>query len=377
MKVLVSPGAFKGSLGALQAGECIVAGLQRSGLDADLTLLPIADGGDGTLDVLLNAAPDSRQETATVRDPLGRPVRAAYGLIETGQTAIIEMAQASGLNRLSTRELNPFKASSYGTGQLMLAALKAGARKFMVGLGGSATVDGGSGALMALGARFRDNNGRAIIQQGGGILGKIAEIDLSGFDPRWADCEIQVLVDVDNPPNGERGAAAVFAPQKGAVPDQIPILDAGIANFVAKLGEATGRDVSELPGGGAAGAMAAGLAGGLGAELIPGAETVLAFISFDDAVQQVDLVVTGEGRMDEQTVGGKGPFGVALRAAQYGVPTMALVGSLGVDEAVLHDAGLAAVQPILDRPMPLEFAMRDAAELLERAALRLGYTLKL
>jgi glycerate 2-kinase len=377
MKVLVSPGAFKGSLGALQAGECIVAGLQRSGLDADITLLPIADGGDGTLDVLLNAAPDGRMETVTVRDPLGRPVRAAYGIIDNGETAIIEMAQPSGLGLLTPRELDPLKASSYGTGQIMALALKQGARKFMIGLGGSATVDAGSGALLALGARFLDENGRPIMQQGGRILGKVASIDLSQIDSNWADCEVNILVDVDNLPTGERGAATVFGPQKGATPEQIPTLDAGIKNFLTHLEAASGRQVLNLKGGGAAGAIAASLAGALDGKLISGVDTILAFIGFDKAAQAADLVITGEGRMDDQTIDGKGPFGVALRAAELGVPTLALVGSISVDEAVLHHAGLAAVHPILDRPQPIEFAMRDAADLLERAALRLGYTLKL
>lgn len=377
MKILVAPGAFKNSLRATVAADAIAEGLARSGLGAELVKLPIADGGNGTLDVMLAAATDGGRYTVTVRDPLGRPVRADYGLIDDGKTAVIEMALASGLELLSPDELNAMRTSTYGTGQLMAHALNAGARKFIIGLGGSATVDGGSGCLMALGARYYDANGRAIVQSGGGALAKIARVDVSGVDPRWRECEILAAVDVENPPFGDDGAAAVFGPQKGASPDDVPKLDAGLQQFFAALRDAAGADVSGLQGGGAAGAFSAGLYAGLGAELVSGSDLILQTIGFDAHLANAALVITGEGRMDAQTISGKGPFGAALRAKERGVPTVALVGGVGVDDAVLHDAGLAAVLPIIDKPMPLEIALLDARELVERAALRLGYLLQI
>jgi glycerate kinase len=231
MKVLVAPGAFKGSLKATDAADCIIHGLQRSGLDADLVRIPIADGGNGTLDVMLAATPSAERVTVTVRNPFGRPVKADYGLIDNGQTAIIEMALASGLEVLGREKPNAMKASTYGTGQLMAHALEAGARKFIIGLGGSATVEGGSGLVMALGGRLLDGNGKPILQQGGAMLDKVASVDLTALDPRWADTVVQVAVDVENPPFGDNGAAAIFGPQKGATEEQIPRLDAGIARI--------------------------------------------------------------------------------------------------------------------------------------------------
>lgn len=377
MKIVIAPGAFKHSLAATEAAQQIEAGLRRSGLDADMVQLPIADGGNDTLAVMLNSVADGERVTLTVRNPLGRPVKAAYGLIDGGKTAVIEMALASGLALIGSQERNPMRASTYGTGQLMADALERGARRFIIGLGGSATVDGGSGCLVALGARLLDANGRPLLQQGGGMLAQVASVDLSGLDSRWADCEILAAVDVDNPALGPQGAAAVFGPQKGAVTEAIGKLDAGLSNFIGALVSATGRDVRDLRGGGAAGAFAAGLAGALGAELVSGSDLILSQIGFDAHVRDADWVITGEGRMDEQTIEGKGPFGAALRAQELGVRTVALVGGLGVDDAVLHDAGLTAVLPIVDGPMPLEQAIMDADVLLERAALRLGYLLQL
>lgn len=375
-KIVVAPGAFKNSLQATTVAAAITRGLERSGLNAEIIQLPIADGGNGTLDVMLAADPNSERRTLAVRDPLGRPVQASYGLIDGGKTAVIEMALASGLELLGT-QLNVMRASTYGTGQLLNFALEAGARRFIIGLGGSATVDGGSGCLTALGARLLDQNGKPILQQGGGILEKIGSVDLNGIDPRWQACEVLVAVDVENPTLGNDGAAAVFGPQKGASPEDIPRLEVGLTRFFTAMQRATGIDVRDLPGGGAAGALAAGLVVGLGAKLVSGSDLILEHIGFESHLKNASLVVTGEGRMDAQTVSGKGPFGVALKAQAYGVPTVALVGGLGVDDAVLHNAGIAAVLPVVDHPMPLEYALAHAESLVERAALRLGYLLQL
>lgn len=377
MKILIAPGAFKHSLPAPAAADAIARGLRRAGFGSAWVTLPIADGGNGTLDVMLAAADDGERRTVTVRDPVGRPVRADYGLLDGGQTAVIEMALASGVELLSAGERNAMRTSTYGTGELMAHALDAGARRFIVGVGGSATVDGGAGCLMALGARLYDANDRPILQRGGGVLAKVARVDMSAVDARWRECEIQVAVDVENPPFGENGAAAVFGPQKGASADDIPTLEQGLRHFFGALQAATGADVSNLTGGGAAGALSAGLYAGLGAELVSGIDLILAYIGFNAHLADAALVVTGEGNMDAQTVEGKGPFGVALRAREHAVPTVALVGGLGVEDTVLHEAGLAAVLPIVDKPMPLDAALANAPALLERAAVRLGYLLQL
>ena len=376
-KILVAPGAFKNSLSATAAADAIIQGLTRSGIEANLVKLPIADGGNSTLDVMLVADETGERITKMVRDPFSKPVNADFGLIDDGKTAVIEMALASGLELIASRGLNPMRASTYGTGQLMGFALDAGARKFIIGLGGSATVDGGSGCLLALGAKFFDENDRPIIQQGGGMLSKVRRVDFSGIDPIWHKCEILVAVDVDNPTLGERGAAAIFGPQKGATEDDIPVLEASLAQFFETVYRDVGVDVRELEGGGAAGALAAGLVAGLGAKLVSGSDLILDYIGFDEEITNADLVITGEGRMDEQTIGGKGPFGIALQAKEHGVPTVALVGGLDVDDQILHDAGVEVVLPIMDKPMPLEVALKDAHNLLERAALRLGYILQL
>jgi glycerate kinase len=372
MKIVIAPGAFKHSLSANAAAEAIARGIQRSGLDAELVLLPIADGGNGTLDAFL-AGGGERRSAATV-DPLGRPMRGAFGLLPDGETAVIEMALASGLELLRPGELNPLVTTTYGTGKLMQAALDVGAKRMIVGMGGSATVDGGAGCLQALGVRLLNAYGQEI-PSGGNALTSIYTIDTSGLDPRWRDVEVIIASDVDNPTVGERGAAAVFGPQKGAGPHEVRILEGGLRHFFIKVRDQFGVDVLDVPGGGAAGALSAGLMAFLGGRIESGIDLILQHRGFDQHLRDAELVITGEGRMDEQTIGGKGPIGVARRARDAGVPTIALVGGLNADDAVLHEAGLQAVLPIVTGPMSLDDALRRAPELLERAALRLGYIL--
>ena len=377
MKVIIAPGAFKNSLKATEVADAIERGLRRSGLDSVFINLPIADGGNGTLDVILTHAKDGKRQTITVKNPLGRPVKAAYGLIESGRTAVIEMALASGMELLSPGDLNPMRASSYGTGQLIKHAFDSGARRFIVGLGGSATVDGASGCLMALGVKFYDASGKVILQQGGGMLDRIATVDFSDLDEDWHSCEILVAGDVDNPPVGDNGAAAVFGPQKGARDVDIVPLDRGLAQLLSVLDHATGRSTLTLKGGGAAGAMAAGLVSGLGATLVDGSEFILEHIGLVSNLEGASLLITGEGYMDTQTLSGKGPLATAVLAQSYDVPSVAFVGGMGADDSLFHDAGLTAVLPIVNQPMSLEEALANASMLVERAALRLGYLLQL
>lgn len=372
MKILIAPGAFKHSLTARAAAEAIERGLRRSDLDAQFVRLPIADGGNGTLDAFL--AGGGKRLHKLVLDPLQRPILASYALLDDGETAVIEMAAASGLELLRPGELNPLLTTTYGTGTLLKAALDAGAKRFIVGMGGSATVDGGAGCLQALGVRLLDPYGQDI-PLGGGALGSIYTLDTSGLDPRWKNVEVIIASDVDNPAVGEQGAAAVFGPQKGAGPHEVRILEAGLRHFFTKVRDQFQIDVLDIPGGGAAGAFSAGLMAFLGGRIQSGIDLVLEYNGFDQQVQDADLVITGEGQMDEQTIHGKGPIGVARRAREYGVPTVAIVGGLNTDDALLHQAGIQAVLPIITRPMSLDDALRNAPELVERAALRLGYLL--
>jgi glycerate kinase len=373
-KILIAPGAFKHSLSAGQAAQAIEDGLRRSGLQAHLLRLPIADGGNGTLDAFL--AGGGQRHTVTVEGPLGHPVEAAFGLLKDGRTAVIEMALASGLELVSAWQLNPLAASTYGTGQLMLAALKAGAQRIIIGLGGSATVDGGAGCLQALGVGLYDAYGQPV-PRGGGALDQVFIVDPQGLDPRWRQVEVLVAVDVDNPALGDHGAAAVFGPQKGANPQQVARLENNLRHFFTLINDQLGRDVRSIPGGGAAGALAAGLMAFLNTRTESGIDLMLKHSGFADHLHQADLVITGEGRMDAQTAYGKGPVGVAKLAASRGVPTVALAGGLDVDDAELHAAGIQAALPIVTRPMTLDDALENAASLLERAALRLGYLLQM
>lgn len=375
MHILIAPGAFKHSLSAADVAQAIARGLEQSNLAATWHLLPIADGGNGTLDAFL--ATGGERVTMTAHDPLMRPVDAAFGLIDDGKTAVIEMAQASGIELLTDDERDPFRATTYGTGELLQAALERGARRFIIGMGGSATVDGGIGALMALGVRFYDADGIALQPDAGRDLQSIAQIDPTGLDTRWRDCEIIIASDVDNPLLGAQGAVAVFGPQKGATDDDVPQLEARLRHVFTLIAEQHDADVRDIAGGGAAGGLSAGLLAFLGGRIAPGIDLLMQHNDFVAHLKRADLVITGEGQMDAQTVHGKGPIGVARLARQHGVATVALVGGLDVHDAILHEAGIQAVLPVVDQPMPLADALARATELVERAALRLGYVLQI
>ncbi len=374
MKIVIAPGAFKHSLTARQAAEAIARGLRESALAAELLLLPIADGGNGTLDAFLAAG--GQRITVKTTDALGRPLLAEIGLLPDAQTAIVEMALASGLEKLRFGELNPLVTSTWGTGLLMQAALNSGARRIIVGMGGSATVDGGAGALAALGVRLLDAYGQPV-EAGGGTLSAVQSVDLSGLDPRWAQVELILASDVRNLAVGANGAAAVFGPQKGAGPHEIRLLEAGLRHFLARLAAASGRDVLHTEGGGAAGALAAGLMSALGGRIESGVDLLLDHNGFDAALVGAGLVITGEGRLDSQTLGGKGPLGAAQRACNAGVPAVALVGGLDAPADALRAAGFAAVLPITPRPCALQEALEQADAWLTDSARRLGDVLAL
>ena len=377
-KIIVAAGALKGSLSATAAADAIQRGLIKSGWNAYIVILPIADGGDGTLDAFLSST-GGQQINCRAHDPLGREIDSAFGLLPDG-TAVIEMAQASGLALLDPAQVNPssaLAASTYGTGELIRAALDHGAKRVIVGLGGSASTDGGAGCLAALGVRFLDSQGHALKQFGGGTLDQIAHIDTTDLDSRTRQVEWIIATDVQNPAVGEQGAAYIFAPQKGAH-DQATVmrLDNNLRHFFERARIHSGNDVSEIGGGGAAGAFAAGLIAFLGGRIQSGIDLLLDQVGFDAQVANATFVITSEGRLDGQTLGGKAPLGVARRAAAYDVPTIALVGGLQGDPAALVAHGLIPF-PILPAPMSLEQAVRDADALIEGAAQRLGYLLQI
>ncbi|MFP4323468.1 MAG: glycerate kinase [Anaerolineales bacterium] len=369
MQIAIAPNAFKGSLTAAQAAEAIAQGLEQSALNARLWQWPLADGGDGTLDVLLHE-PGAQRYSISVQDPLGRPVAAEYGLLSDGQTAVVEMARASGLALLGDQRA-PLRASTYGTGQLMAAAIARGAQRILVGVGGSATIDGGAGALAALGVGLYDSEDRPLAL-GGGALGTLARVETN---PALGDIQIDVLCDVRNPASGPDGAAPIFGPQKGATPEQVSLLAANLAHFFGIIATQTGNDVRETPGTGAAGALAGGLAALAGARLVPGAQTIIETRGYAQALPRCDLVITGEGALDTQTDSGKAPAVIARMAAAHGVPTIAIAGQ--VPTTLGPTEPFAAVFSPLPRPATNAEAMQHAAEWLAAAAYNLGNTLAL
>ena len=375
MKIVIAPDSYKESLSALEVAQAVEAGFRQVFPDADYVLVPVADGGEGTVDAMV-AATGGRKETVTVSGPLGEPVEAFYGLTGDGDTAVIEMAAASGLALVPPDRRNPLLTSSRGTGELIRAALDAGARRFILGIGGSATNDGGAGMVQALGARLLDLEGREL-DGSGGDLARLERIDVSALDPRLAECRIEVACDVDNPLTGARGASAVFGPQKGATPEMVQALDANLARLARIVGRDLGVAVDTVPGAGAAGGMGAAMLAFFGATLKPGIEIVTAAVDLDTHVRDADLVITGEGRIDFQTVHGKTPIGVARVAKRHGKPVIGIAGSLGAEVGVVHAHGIDAVFSVLSKPCTLDEALRDAAANVELTARNVAAVLRL
>jgi len=374
MRIVLAPDSFKGSVSALGVAEAMERGIHAVFPDADVLKVPIADGGEGTVEALV-AATGGRLMHTDVRGPLGDPVRAHWGISGDGATAFIEMASASGLPLVPKEGRDPRRTSTFGTGELMKAALDAGLRKLVIGIGGSATNDGGTGMARALGVRFLDAEG-CDLPEGGAALARLARVDLSGQDPRLAESALLVACDVDNPLCGPRGASAVYGPQKGATPDMVTELDAALGVFARLAAQATGRDVALSPGAGAAGGLGAGLLFFTPACLRPGVSIVLETTGFEALVQGADLVITGEGRTDFQTAMGKAPVGVAAVAKRHGVPVICLSGGLGdgAEEVLAH--GIDALASSVPQPMALEACMGQGAALVETATARICRLLK-
>lgn len=326
----------------------------------------MADGGEGTVEALIVATGGSFHE-AEVTGPLGSSVIARFGLLGDGRTAALEMASASGLALIPREARDPLRAATYGTGQLLLAAIALGADRIILGIGGSATNDGGTGFARALGYRFLDGNGEEL-PFGGGALGRLARIDTSSVDPRLRGVALSVACDVDNPLCGPRGASAVFGPQKGADPATVATLDANLAHFAEIVRRDVGRDVADIPGAGAAGGLGAGLLAFTDAALRPGVDLVADAVDLRSAIRGADLVLTGEGAIDASSAGGKTAIGVARIAREERVPAIVVAGAIGPGARSTLDLGVAAYMSLCDRPMSLDEAIRDAASLLEDAA---------
>lgn len=360
MKIVIAPDSFKESLTAMQVAEAIEKGFRQIYPHADYLKLPMADGGEGTVESMV-AATEGKIIPVTVTGPLGLPVNAFFGLTGEGDTAIIEMAAASGLHLVQPEKRNPLLTGTFGTGELILAALDRGARKIIIGIGGSATNDGGAGMMQALGAKLCDVQGNEI-GAGGAALAELSTLDLSLLDARLAECDILVACDVDNPLCGKYGASAVFGPQKGATPEQVQQLDVALMHYGNLIERVSGKDVINVAGAGAAGGMGASLSGLLNARLQPGVEIVTEALSLAEAVQGADLVITGEGRIDSQTIHGKTPIGVARVAKRFNVPVIALAGGMTPDYGVVHQHGLDAVFSVLNRVQTLPEALEQARD---------------
>ena len=367
MKIVIAPDSFKDSLSAQGVADAIALGLGQVWPDAQLVKCPMADGGEGTVESVL-AACDGQLRRTNVRGPLGTTVDAAWGWLPQSLTAIIEMAEASGLQLVPPAQRDACISSTFGTGELIRAALDAGAQRVILAIGGSATNDGGSGAMQALGVKWLDAQGKPLAP-GGLALAQLARIDLSDIDPRLARVRFDIAADVNNPLCGPHGASAIFGPQKGATPEQVEQLDRALGHFAELCAQVLNKDVRDEPGSGAAGGLGFGAKAFLGAQFKAGVEVVAELVGLAEAVKDADLVITGEGRFDAQTLRGKTPFGVARIARQHGVPVIVIAGTLGEGYQALYEHGIDAAFALASGPMTLEQACTEAPRLLcERAS---------
>lgn len=367
MKIIIAPDAFKGSLTANEAARAMEAGVRKVWPAAETIVRPVADGGEGTMETLVEAT-GGRFEEAVIHDPLRRPIRARYGILGDGQTAVVELAEASGLTLLSEEERNPLETTTFGTGELIRRALDQGFRKFLVCLGGSATNDGGTGLLEALGLRLYDADGK-LLQANGAALERMARLDVAKLDPRLAGCEFQIASDVQNPLIGEAGASAVFGPQKGANADMVRRLDRGLHQLADHIERTTGIALHHVPGAGAAGGTAGALIGFCHAKLASGIDLVLEKIGFEAQLKNADLVLTGEGKTDRQTLDGKALLGVARLAKRHRVPVVVISGGVERDDRQELTQWFPELHSLADGGRSLDELMKNADRLLaERTA---------
>ena len=368
MKIVIAPQGFKGNLSALQVARAIVSGIKRVLPDAVTTIKPMADGGEGTVPALVDAT-GGKIMTKEVTDPLGGRVTAHWGLLSDKVTGVIEMAAASGLPLVPPEKRNPLVTTTYGTGELILAALESGCRKLIIGIGGSATNDGGAGMAQALGAKLVDAKGTAL-PFGGAALANLERINVTTLDARLADCEVLIASDVTNPLCGAQGASAVYGPQKGATPQMVAQLDAALAHYADVIQRDLGVEVKNVPGAGAAGGLGAGLIAFLKAKVIPGIDVVIQASGLVESLKDADLVFTAEGKIDSQTAYGKVPTGVAKKAKEFGLPVIAIAGEVADDYRVVYQHGIDAVLSIAPGPISLSQSMAEAERLVTDTAER-------
>jgi len=376
MKIVIAPDSFKGSLTAKQAAEAIHTGLKRVFPDADYEIVPMADGGEGTVQSLVDATQGSFRQ-ATVLNPLGETVSAEYGLLGDQQTAVIEMAAASGIQFVNDETKNPLVTTTYGTGQLMLDAMHHGAREIIIGIGGSATTDGGQGMAEALGVKFLDATGNPI-SRGGGGLADLATIDVSGVDPLVAQTKVRIASDVTNPLVGSTGSAAVFGPQKGATPEMVKVLDANLDHYAAVIKTTLGKDLADFPGAGAAGGLGAGLLAFTDSNMEKGVEIVVRETHLKERAINADYAFTGEGAIDFQTQYGKTPMGTAqaVKAASPHAKVIGVAGNVGAGIDQLYDLGIDAIFGILPGIVDLPTAIATGQENLARTAENIARVIK-
>lgn len=364
MKIIIAPDSFKECLTAAEVAQSIAAGVKEVMPESRCCCIPVADGGEGTLQSLVDGTGGQLYQR-TVTGPLGDSVDARFGILGDGQTAVIEMAQASGLELIPEGQRDPLKATTFGTGELIREALNLRVTRVIVAIGGSATNDGGAGMMAALGVRFLDEDGREL-PPGGEALSRLHRIDCSDMDNRLSNVEFTAACDVDNPLTGPKGASAVFGPQKGAAPEMVEQLDKALSCYARIIRQSLGRDVENVPGSGAAGGMGAALLAFLNARLQPGIDIVLEAVQLDKALEGADLVITGEGRLDGQTVHGKTPVGVARRAVLQKIPVIALAGAVGDGAEKVYDHGIDVIFPVVHGAVPLQEALDKGAENLRR-----------
>lgn len=376
MKIVIAPDSFKGSLTAKQAADAIHTGLKRVFPDADYEIVPMADGGEGTVQSLVDATQGSFRQ-ATVLNPLGQPVSAEYGLLGDQQTAVIEMAAASGIQFVNEKTKNPLLTTTYGTGQLMLDAMHHGAREIIIGIGGSATTDGGQGMAEALGVKFLDAQGQPITRGGGG-LADLATIDVSGLDPLVAQTKVRIASDVTNPLVGDTGSAAVFGPQKGATPAMVATLDANLAHYAAIIKTALGKDLADFPGAGAAGGLGAGLLAFTDSQMEKGVEIVVRETHLKERAAGADYAFTGEGAIDFQTQYGKTPMGTAqaVKTVSPHAKVIGVAGNVGAGIDQLYGLGIDAIFGILPGVVDLPTAIATGQENLARTAENIARVIK-
>lgn len=366
MKFILAPDSFKESMTAQEAADAMERGIKKVMPDAECIKVPMADGGEGTVQSLVDAT-GGELIGVEVTGPDGKKVKAMFGLLGDGKTAVIEMASASGIHLIKKEERNPLYTTTYGTGELIKAALDKGVDRIFIGIGGSATNDGGAGMIQALGARLLDQSGKELAF-GGGALDKLSKIDLSTLDERVKKVVIEVACDVTNPLTGEKGASHIFGPQKGATAETVKILDSNLVHYANIVKEQLGKDIASTPGAGAAGGLGFGLMAFLNAELKRGVELVIEYTGLEEKMKGADYVFTGEGSVDSQTVFGKTPYGVAKTAQKLDIPVIAFAGRIGEGVEVLYDHGITSIVGILPGAVPIETALKEGIKNLERAS---------